>query len=209
MSNGWLKWGVVVAFAVLAGVAVNLLATRQPALELRSGTLLKVPRPAPEFSLSGADGQPLTRADLEGRWTVLFAGFTFCPDVCPTTLAEMKAVRAALAAATREQVQMLFLSVDPERDTPEQIGKYLAFFDPAFRGATGDDAALQALGAALGFVYARVPGATPSTYTIDHSTALILIDPQARVAGYLTPPFKTTQLAADLDAVVAQTSALP
>lgn len=202
MSNGVWKWALAGGLAVLLGIAAGTLSLRPHGVSITSGTLLGTPRPIDEFTLQSAAGTPFTRADLGGHWTVVFAGFTFCPDVCPTTLTELKAVKAQLGDSA-DAIRFLFLSVDPERDTPEKIGQYLRFFDPGFIGATGDAASLEKLGANLGFVYAKVPGATPESYTIDHSTALILIDPQARVAGYLTPPFKPDAMAADLKAIIA------
>lgn len=187
---------------MLLGIAAGMFALRPQAVAITSGTLLKTPRPIDDFQLVATSGAPFTKADLAGHWTVVFAGFTFCPDVCPTTLTEMKAVNARLGEVAKD-VRFLFLSVDPERDSPEKIGQYIRFFDPAFVGATGETAALDMLGANLGFVYAKVPGATPDSYTIDHSTALILIDPEARIAGYLTPPFRPEAMAADLKAIVA------
>jgi len=202
VGNGVLKWAAAGAFAVLLGIAAGMFALRPQVVTITSGTLLKTARPIDDFQITAASGAPFSKADLAGHWTVVFAGFTFCPDVCPTTLTEMKAVNARLGDAAKD-IRFLFISVDPERDTPEKIGKYIAFFDPAFQGATGDTAALDKLGANLGYVYAKMPGATPDSYTIDHSTALILIDPQARIAGYLTPPFKPDTMAADLKAIVA------
>lgn len=202
MGNGVLKWAVAGAFAVLLGITAGMLALRPDTVSITSGTMLKAPRPIDDFQLRAASGAAFTKADLAGHWTVVFAGFTYCPDVCPTTLTELKAVNARLGDAAKN-VRFLFLSVDPERDTPEKIGKYVNFFDPRFQGATGDTAALDKLGANLGFVYTKVKGATPGSYTIDHSTALILIDPQGRIAGYLTPPFKPDAMAADLKTLVA------
>ena len=202
MGNGVLKWAAAAAFAVLLGIAAGMFVLRPQVLSITSGTLLKTPRVIEPFVLDGAAGAPFTNADLAGHWTLVFAGFTFCPDVCPTTLTELKAVNTRLGE-TAAKVRFVFLSVDPARDTPDKIGQYIAFFDPAFQGATGEPAALEKLGANLGFVYAKVPGATPDSYTIDHSTALILIDPQARIAGYLTPPFKPDAMAADLKAIIA------
>ena len=98
---------------------------------------------------------------------MVFAGFTFCPDVCPTTLTELKAVKARLGdSAAAEQVRFLFLSVDPERDTPDKIGQYLNFFDPALRSAPpATPPVLDKLGANLGFVYAKVQGRDPGAAT--------------------------------------------
>lgn len=197
------RWavGLIAACAIAGGIVAGLVANRPQAVTLATGTLLAKPRPIPAFELIGKDGAPYTNAAFGGHWTVVFAGFTFCPDVCPTTLNEMKLVRAKLGPVA-DQVRVLFLSVDPERDTPTQLAKYVAFFDPSFDAATGTIEQIDQLSAAMGFVYAKVPGATPETYTIDHSTALILIDPQGRVAGYLTPPFKPALIAADLTRLV-------
>lgn len=205
MGNGVIKWAAAAAVAVLLGIVVGMVVLRPKTVAISSGTLLQTPRPIEPFTLSAPDGSSFGNADLAGHWTVVFAGFTFCPDVCPTTLTELKAVNARLGEAAKD-VRFLFLSVDPERDTPEKIGKYVHFFDPRFQGATGDSAALDRLAANLGFVYNKVKGAAPGSYTIDHSTALILIDPQGRVAGYLTPPFKPEAIAEDLKTLVANHS---
>lgn len=202
MSNSLLRWSGIVAFAVLGGIFTGLFLLRPQVVDIRSGTLLKAPRAIEPFTLTSASGAPFTNADLAGHWTLVFAGFTFCPDVCPTTLAELKAVQAKLGDAGK-QVRILFISVDPGRDTPEKIAAYIRFFSPEFIGATGDDAALESLGKNLGYIYAKVPGATPDSYTIDHSTALILINPQGQVAGYLTPPFKPEAMADDLQKLAA------
>ncbi len=145
MSNGWLRWSGIVAFAVLGGIFSGLFLLRPQVVAINSGTLLKTPRAIAPFSLDGSNGAPFGNAELAGHWTVVFAGFTFCPDVCPTTLTELKAVKARLGDAAA-QVRFLFLSVDPGRDTPEKIASYLNFFSPDFIGATGDDAALDANG---------------------------------------------------------------
>jgi protein SCO1/2 len=170
----------------------------QPALA--SGILLGTPRPVGAFALLDQDGQPFTRDRLAGHWTLLFAGFTHCPDVCPTTLGVMKAVEQKLPAA--EPVQMVFVSVDPERDTPEQLKRYVRYFSPALIGATGPDDQLQALCSSLGLAYMKVPGVSASDYTMDHSAALVLIDPQARVTAYFQPPHRADALVADLARVV-------
>lgn len=203
MSNGLLRWSGIVAFAVLGGIFSGLFMLRPQVVSISSGTLLKTPRPIEAFTLASAGGGPFSNADLLGHWTVVFAGFTFCPDVCPTTLTELKAVNAKLGDAAG-RVRFLFLSVDPERDTPAKIASYLKFFSPDFLGATGEPAALDQLGANLGYVYTKVPGAAPGSYTIDHSTALILINPQGQVAGYFTPPFKPEAMADDLRQLLAK-----
>ena len=152
------------AFAVLGGIFSGMFLLRPQVVEISSGTLLKTPRVIEPFVLTSATGAPFTNADLAHHWTLVFAGFTFCPDVCPTTLAELKAVQAKLGDDAAK-VRILFLSVDPGRDTPEKIASYLKFFSPDFLGATGDDAALETLGKNLGYVYAKVPARGPRIVT--------------------------------------------
>ena len=123
---------VLVAVAIGAGVA--LYERSQEPLALRAGTALPEPRALPDFALVDQAGRPFGRARFEGRWSLLFTGFTHCPDVCPTTLALMAELRRRVA---RDDLQFVFVSVDPERDTPEVVARYLAHFDPALVGATG------------------------------------------------------------------------
>lgn len=190
------------AFAVLGGIFSGLFLLRPQVVEISSGTLLKTPKVIDPFTLTSGNSATFSNAELLGHWTVVFPGFTFCPDVCPTTLTELKAVNAKLGEVAAK-VRFVFLSVDPARDTPDRLWKYVMFFSPDFVGLTGDEATLEKLGANIGYVYTKVPGATPDSYTMDHSTALILINPQGQVAGYLTPPFKPDAMAEDLRKLVA------
>lgn len=201
-----LSLGLVAALAALAGlVAAHFyFEPGQPrGQELASGTLLKQPRAIPDFTLTGVDGQPLRKDALRDHWTAIFVGFTHCPDICPSTMGLLKTAHAQLAAQNRA-LQVLLLSVDPERDTPEALGRYVHHFNPAFLGATGPTAELDRLGSAMGFVYMKAPGATPETYTIDHSSALILVNPQAEVAGYFTAPLRLDALVGDLSTLIPE-----
>jgi len=164
---------------------------------LQAALLYPAPRTVPEFHLTRADGAPLTNADWQGRWTLVFFGFTHCPDVCPTTLGTLKQVWTRLAPAQRERLRVDFVSVDPQRDTPEQLGRYVAFFSPDFIAATGSDTELTALTRALGLLYVRVPGEN-GDYSVDHSAQVILIDPQGRLVGLFRPPLDAGRIAADL-----------
>jgi protein SCO1/2 len=191
---------------MIAAVALPLgmLAWREQAERARplvSGTLLPQPRAIADFALTGEDGKPFTRAGLLGRWTVVFVGYTHCPDVCPTTLFQLKAAKARLGGAGA-RLAVLFVSVDPERDAPDPLGRYVRYFDKDFRAATGPVDALMALGRQLGFVFVRSPAPEGEDYGIDHSAELILLDPKARLAGYLTPPFRAETLAADLGTIL-------
>lgn len=195
--NRHLIWGLAAAFAVVVGLVAGMLLLHPGNAELKTGTLLKTARPIPAFALNGSDGRPYTNEDLKGHWTLMFAGYTYCPDVCPTTLAEMKALSAKLGPAAAA-LKVLFVSVDPERDTPEKLGKYVHYFSADFAAATADPAVLEQLGRSTGFVFTKVPGGTPDAYLIDHSAGLILIDPEGRVAGYFSPPFQIDAMAQDL-----------
>jgi protein SCO1 len=188
----WLIVGVAAAAAV--GVGAALVASAPQPVTLRAGTALAEPRELPDFSLVDARGRRFGRAALERRWSVLFSGFTHCPDVCPTTLALLASLQSQLPG---DRLQFVFLTVDPERDTPEVVARYLAHFGNRFVGVTGSPEEVDRLAGAMGLAHVRNPGADGG-YTVDHSTALVLIDPEARIAGYFTAPHDPDALAADL-----------
>ncbi len=196
-----LRFGLLAAVAAALGLALGVVFMQPKAVSIDSGTLLQPPRTLPAFALTDIDGKSFTNASLLGHWTVVFAGFTTCPDVCPTTLTLMKSVMADLGPLA-SRMQMLLLSIDPERDTPEKLKSYVHYFDPRFTAATGPDSELDKLARAMSFVYAKIPGATPETYTMDHSAALMLIDPQGRLAGFFTAPHRREALAADLTSLL-------
>lgn len=164
--------------------------------------LLDKPRTLPPFSLQQSDGTPLVAGELKGRWTLVYLGFTHCPDVCPTTLAQLAQAQkqwATLPGATRPQV--LFVSVDPERDTPAVVGNYARRFARETLAATGEVAALETFARSLSLVFMKAPapaGGPADQYNVDHSTALALLDPQARMAGVIQPPVDPKAIAADL-----------
>jgi len=161
---------------------------------LASGTWLPRPKPVGEFRLTDTSGRDFTRRDLGGAPTLVFFGFTHCPQVCPTTLMKLAQVRKR---AGLEGLRVLFVSVDPQRDTAPLLGLYLRAFDPAFLGLTGDPAPILTLAADFGVAASRVqlPG---GDYTMDHSAVLFLLDARARIAAIFTPPFEAPALAADL-----------
>jgi len=185
---------LVVLLAALAGGLGLLAASRvfdrpeaagQPALQVVK--LFPQPREIPPFSLVQSDGTQLVPGELHGHWTLVFIGFTFCPDVCPTTLAQLARAQKrweSLPESTRPRV--LFVSVDPERDTPDRIGEYAHAFHRDTLAATADIPALEAFTKSLSMVFAKVPlGDGPNQYTLDHSSAIALLDPQGRMAGVI------------------------
>jgi protein SCO1/2 len=166
--------------------------------QMQAALLYPTPRPIPAFELVRTDGTPFTNADLAGHWTLAFFGFTHCPDICPDTLARMQDVRERLVArGAADAVVMVFVSVDPERDNGETIQRYIEFFDPSIIGVTGERAQIDVLTRAIGVVYRKVE-LDGGGYTIDHSSQLVLFDPEGRQAGIFRPPFDPAKLAADL-----------
>ena len=195
---------LVLAAVAAAGLGAFAALKLQPRVlpQPASGTLLSTPRELAAFTLVDQDGKDFTNAALQGHWTLLFTGFTHCPDVCATTLALMKQLRQHPALAGRP-LEYLFLSVDPERDTPTVMKTYVDYFGGHIRGISGPRAQLDAVVAGLGLVYMKNPGASDADYTMDHSAALVLLDGRGRVAGYFQPPHKLDTLAADLAGIVA------
>lgn len=193
------SWMIIsVLAAVAAGIgAAALLGMREP-IALRSGTALAEPRAIADFELIDQRGGAFGRQALAGHWSLVFTGFTNCPDICPTTLTLLATLGKRLR---RDDLQLVFVSVDPDRDTPSQLAQYVGHFDSAMIGATGTTAQIDRLCAELGLAYVLNPG-TAGEYTVDHSTALVLIDPKVRVAAYFQPPHDPDALVADLSALM-------
>jgi protein SCO1 len=188
---------IVIGFAAaLAAVAMFAWLNPPATVTLRAATLLSEPRPMPSFELIDQHGAAVTRTAFEGRWSVVFAGFTHCPDVCPATLSELGALERRLGARA-ERLQTVLLSVDPARDTPARLAAYLKVFPAPMLGLTGPEAEIERLATGLGLSFIQMPRAH-GDYTVDHSAALVLIDPAARVAGYAVPPFDFDELQSDL-----------
>lgn len=196
---------VAVALAVGLGLvaAQRLFGPAQPAQpQLQAIKLFPQPREIPDFQLVQSDGTPLVAGELHGHWTLVFIGFTYCPDVCPMTLAQLKVAQQqweALPETTRPRV--LFVSVDPQRDTPERIGEYAHAFHRDTLAATGDLPALQAFTRSLSLVFMAMPpedAERPDHYSVDHSASMAVLDPQGRMAGVLQPPLDPNAIAADL-----------
>ena len=135
---------------------------------------------ARELALTDADGKPRTLADFKGKVTLVFFGYTQCPDVCPTTLAELAAVKRELGA-DGDKLQGVFVSVDPQRDTPEVLKAYVANFDPGFVALSGTPDQIQAAAKNFKVFYAVVPGRTEGSYTVDHTAGTYVFDAQGRV----------------------------
>jgi protein SCO1 len=136
------------------------------------------------FQLIDHTGKPRTLADFHGKAVVLFFGYTQCPDVCPTTLAELAEAMKRLGADA-DRVQVLFVTVDPERDTPDLLSKYVPAFDPHFVGLYGDADATARAAKEFKVLYQKQPGRTPGTYTVDHSAGTFIFDPNGKLRVYV------------------------
>ncbi len=135
---------------------------------------------ARDFALNDQDGKPRTLADFKGKAVVIFFGYTHCPDVCPTTMSEMAAVMKQLGADA-DKVQVLFVTLDPERDTPALLKQYVPAFDPRFIALSGDQEATAKVAKEFRVFYQKVPGKDAGSYTMDHTAASYVFDPQGRV----------------------------
>jgi protein SCO1/2 len=199
LKSSWFLWGLVVVVAALAGFwAAERSANAVP--ELTSGTWFPQPRPIEDFALTDEASKPYTLGSLKGRPTLVFFGFTHCPDVCPTTLARLAQIAKQAAIP---DLTVLLVSVDPARDKPEQLERYVHAFDPKFKGVTGEQAQIERIAREFGVAIARVELGS-GDYTVDHSAAVFLLDDHARRVAVFTPPFEVQPVAADIRNVAAR-----
>ncbi|MCP5140732.1 MAG: SCO family protein [Gammaproteobacteria bacterium] len=162
-----------------------------------AATVLPVPKALPPFTLRSHDGAEFGNAGFEGKWSFVFFGYTFCPDVCPVALSTFREVKALLARRAQEpdDVEFVFISVDPERDTLERLRMYVEYFDPDFVGVTGDQDQLLMLSRQMGVVYRKVDGNTPEDYLVDHSAGVFLVDPDGKFRAYFPAPHDPSAVA--------------
>ena len=198
------------SFAILcatgiAGIAAAVVWHRTvPAPVLTGGALLRPDRALADFSLIDQQGKVFGSAELRGRWSLLFFGYTNCPDFCPTTLAALADMKKRLRAAQAKVLpQVIFVSVDAERDTPAQLSKYVPYFDPDFIGLTGaDQPSIEAVAKQLG-VGVIIRPTSAGDYIVEHSDVIFVINPDGRIAAILTGPFNVEALQADFQRIVA------
>lgn len=155
--------------------------------------LYENPRMIPGFSLLDEQGKTLTPEAVKGQWNLIFFGFTYCPDICPTTLAQLKLLYQELEPEVQANTQIWLASVDPARDTPEQMRSYLAFFHPSFRGITGDFLEIHRFATALNIPFAKVPGGGDD-YMVDHSANVALVNPQGHSLGFFKAPLDISKM---------------
>ena len=183
---------LVVSFALLAMAAGFWLATKLtgPESDKLPQIQAAVVNPARQIAvpeLKKHDGKAFTNEDLKGRWTLVFFGYTHCPDICPMT---MNVLAQAKKIARTEFPQVVLVSVDPQRDTVDMLGDYVKYFDPEFIGVTGAENMIQALTLQTSVVYMKVPGSSgdENDYLVDHSSSILLINPEGQLAAFLKAP---------------------
>lgn len=157
---------------------------------------------ARDFSLKDANGKTRTLADFKGMAVVVFFGYTRCPDVCPTTMVEMKEVLQKLGHDA-QRVQVLFVTIDPERDTPVLLAQYVPAFDPSFIGLYGDLEATTKTAKDFKVFFQKVPGSSPDNYTMDHTAGSYVFDEQGRLRLFVRHGGSSEPLLADLKTLLA------
>lgn len=173
------------------------------------GFVLPEPRKLPAVELIDENGALFTPHQFAGRWSFVYFGYTYCPDVCPLALVELAALKERLATEQPETTAAYYLaSVDPQRDTPDRLREYVRYFDPTFHGLTGSIDAISALAKATETLFYVPPGQGPENYLVSHSNNFVLVNPQGDLEAIFTPPHSPEQLAVDFAAILAYRSSL-
>ena len=196
---------VFILFAVVAlimGLTINRVLSGkgpgdQTALIDAGVILLPQSRSLPSLSMNDQNGAPVAVDELKGKWTLVFFGYTYCPDICPTTLAQLRDIRTKLPQEAVDNMRVVLVSVDPNRDTQQQLKQYLGYFDPRYIGLTAPVADIQKLASALSIPFIPADTSKP-VYTVDHSGNLALIGPDGRQRGFIRSPLNAQKLVAQL-----------
>lgn len=185
--------GLIVAAALGAWWAARFLTPQKPPVALVHGTLIAPARALGALDLVDQNGQVFTQARFQGRWSVVYFGFTSCPMICPTTMALLRDLAQQLEPLpTQARPQVILITVDPETDTPPVMGRYVASFNPAFLGLGGTKPALDAVAKQFSVAYGRSAGGA-----MDHSSTIYVVDPNGALAAVFTPPQTVAAIAED------------
>ncbi len=202
MNKTFLVLGAA-ALSLLLGIAVwawqqSRLTETAPAAS-QVATLLPQPRELPAFRLTDHNGQAFQNEQLMNHWSLLFFGFTRCPDICPNTLGLLHAVNSAVKAENPStNFRVVFVSVDPRYDTTPVLKSYVEYFDPSFVAISGPEPQLRNLTDSLYVPYTYVPTGNGDEYTVEHSGTLVLLNPQGQAVAYFSPPLQLQPIVDDL-----------
>ena len=194
---------LVALVALVLGLTVNKVLSGKgqgdPTALIDAGIiLLPQSRNLPSVKMTDQNGQPVAIDELKGKWSLLFFGYTFCPDICPTTLAQLRQIKSELPKEAVDKLQVVLVSVDPHRDTPQQLKQYLGYFDKDFQGLTASSVEdLQKLANAVSIPFIPADTSKPN-YTVDHSGNLAVIGPDGTQRGFIRAPLNNQKLVAQL-----------
>ena len=191
--------GLIIALlAAGAGLlTARFMLERNNAPDPLAATRFPTARAVQPFSLVDHTGNTFDNAALAGHWSFVFFGYTHCPDVCPTTMSVLNSVAQRLAESG-EKVRFVMVTVDPERDTPEKLGKFVTYFNGDFLGVSGNKESLEQLTRQLGIMFMRVNEAdNPASYLVDHTASVFLFDPDGRYHAVFSPPLNVDNITGD------------
>ncbi len=187
-------YGTLLLFLFWVGLLAAVFFWMLPGKKTVPPELQAVLRPAPKplqaFELVDQYGQPFTLERMKGKWSFVFFGYTYCPDICPTTLSTLTGVMKQLQTDSqgRPDIQVVFVSVDPQRDTPDVLKDYLKYFDEDFQGVTGTQQDIDGLTHQFGAGYMKETETTPGEYLVSHTSSIFLVDPHGRLLAAFSPP---------------------
>jgi protein SCO1/2 len=189
---------IIAAVAITAGIlAAQALLKGTAPVDDPITSRFPVARQLQPFSLVDHQGNVFDNAALRGHWSFLFFGYTHCPDVCPTTLSVLNSVAGKLSDSGAP-VRVVLVSVDPQRDTPEQLARFVSYFNSDFIGVTGTEEGIEQLTRPLGIMHMQIAEeSTPDSYLVDHTAAVLLIDPNGNYHAVFTPPLSADAIAGD------------
>ena len=200
---------LVALIALVLGLTINKVLSGKgqgdPTALIDAGIiLLPQSRTLPALQMTNQDGQPVMVNELKGKWSLLFFGYTFCPDICPTTLAQLRQIKSELPADAVYKLQIIQVCVDTHRDTPQQLKQYLGYFDPQFIGLTPTSVEeLQKVANAVSIPFIPADTSKPN-YTVDHSGNLAVIGPDGTQRGFIRAPLNNAKLVAQLPVMLSR-----
>ncbi|MDB6049096.1 MAG: cytochrome c oxidase assembly protein [Pseudomonas sp.] len=199
---------LVALVALVLGLTVNQVLSNRgqgdPTAMIDAGIiLLPTSRSIPDLKMTDQDGKTVSIDELKGKWTMLFFGYTFCPDICPTTLAQLRQIKSELPKEVLGKLQIVLVSVDPNRDTPQQLKQYLGYFDPSFMGLTAPVDVIAKLANAVSIPFIPADTSKPN-YTVDHSGNLALLGPDGTQRGFIRSPLNDKKMVEQLPGLLVR-----
>jgi protein SCO1/2 len=200
---------IVVFICVVMGLFLNKISVPRilsdADLRLNGTFVFEKPRIFKDFTLRDQHGDIFKLQQLEGKWSLLFFGYTGCPDICPTTMTLLKQVKDQLNEEIREQVQFIMVSVDPARDTVDVLAQYIPYFDAEFIGLTGEFLDVKRFATQLNAAFMKVrTGDDPQDYSVDHSANIVLINPKGHYHGFIRAPLDGSRIKLTLQSIVTR-----